>query len=419
MTDYFTSTAGIQAQSSPDLFAFNVASTGSLLAQRSFPAPARTLAFITGGDVYVWSEREMLESGRDFLRPVDRIGCPGRWVRVVAATLDEANFYDSTGGILAQGTPEAFAFRPADVSALRPVRTIPAPAYPVAILTAAAPGNGIYTWSEQETRDDGVSFLRPQDRPGSPGRWVLALGGSEEPDTAVTPETIIVAAGGTIHHWSEADDPNLVINAGGSTWPDLSTNNKPWTKANATGLSLDAGVISGKPVITFNGTAGEGFMTSTVDMPAPGTSNGYFYAILIQQTFTDTDAIICCTSAARMHVETRTVTPNVRLGSNGVGAGGQNSNLVLTQPKRLCAGWSNSTADFLKIGSTAATTGVNVGNNAGTGRTLAALTAGASGNANLRIYAVVEYSGIAIAAHDPVLAALDAYFAAKVPAVEF
>lgn len=322
------------------------------------------------------------------------------------------DFYDTTAGIRAQPSPASFAFLVTNSAVLLGLSTRPEPAKPVAYTTGAS--RDVYVWSESEQLEDGVTFLRPADRAGSRGRWVRAVGGYN----LLTPKEILSLAGGTLHNWAEADAPNLVVASGGSTWPDLSGAGLHWTKANATGISVTEDAIDGLPAIDMNGTAGQGFMTSLVDCPAPGTTPSYFYTIMVQRSFTDTDAIVCATSAARMHVETRTVTPNIRLGSNGTSASSQNSNLTIGSWKRVAAGWNNATTDFILAGSVTVT-GTAVGVNVGTGRTLGALTSGASGNIHGGFYAVVQYSAIAPANHGIVLALLDMYFKAKVPSVEF
>jgi hypothetical protein len=121
--------------------------------------------------------------------------------------------------------------------------------------------------------------------------------------------------------------------------------------------------FNGQPSIQGDGV--DDLLVSTLARGAPLTTNPTVtWAIVYQDSWTITEMLFADATAGRFQVRQDGVSPQFKL-FNGV-LGPANGGMAVGAAKRLEAGSTGSTSDYLKIGSVSVT-GTNTGNNAGTG----------------------------------------------------
>lgn len=214
----------------------------------------------------------------------------------------------------------------------------------------------------------------------------------------VSPLTIL---GSTVVSYAKASD--VVIDST-FTWPDLSGNGLPWTNlTGSSGPSLNAAdsSLNNKPTLTFNGSSQ--YCDCAYAAPIPGTTPVFYWAIIKINSWTANRIIIGGADSARCQVYLAPSSPSWR--HSNTAASNDNSGLPVGTWGRAEIGFTNSTADYIKLASNAVT-GSNAGN-AGTStvRRLAS-------NAATSVFTSMSVAEFLIANAIPnpsQLAALDAY----------
>ncbi len=142
-----------------------------------------------------------------------------------------------------------------------------------------------------------------------------------------------------------------------------------WTAAGGARPLIVQNGCGTRPCLRFDGVAQT--MASTLTLPAPGTTPTWFWIIFKQISWTNTEIILGDGAATtNMRLMQATSEPNVRISSNA--ANGALVSAATGSWMRAYGYYSDSTADYLKVGSASVVTGVNTGGNGTTGRTLAA-----------------------------------------------
>lgn len=209
--------------------------------------------------------------------------------------------------------------------------------------------------------------------------------------------------------WCRSD---LGITLNGSTvsaWADQSGNGKNYSQGTAASQpTYTTNLLNGYAGLVFDGT--DDYMDSTLDLPLVGTTPAFIWMIVDQDTWSTSDTFVDSVSTIN----------KVKISQNGVGtpdirqfntsAVNVNSNLTLDVPRRIEARFNNSTADYLKVGSSNVT-GANAGNAAvGTGRRLGAAGGTPASYSDIRVYEIAYFNVVPSGAQ---LTALDNYASAR------
>lgn len=170
--------------------------------------------------------------------------------------------------------------------------------------------------------------------------------------------------------WCRADQ-GITIATGLSQWDDLSGNSKNYIQATG-GAQPTWGATSGPnntPALTFDGI--DDVLTTTLSLPAPGTTPSWIWLVMKSITFTNTDRIYSAANSSST-ITLVQVSPSPSLAIyNGLTVG-TNADLAVGTWGAVEAYFSNSTADYVQINDNAKVTGVSAANNSTTGRTLGA-----------------------------------------------
>jgi hypothetical protein len=226
---------------------------------------------------------------------------------------------------------------------------------------------------------------------------------------AVSDATPLSILGTDLLQWVRAD-LGITIGTGVSAWADQSGNGLHYAQASST-LQPTFGATdgpNGTPALTFDGS--NDFLDAAgFSLPAPGTQP-YFVAMIVQMlAWGSNRRFVADGVSASCSIIMAPSTPSVgqRCGTTING----NTNLAVGGAAMLAvARFSNSAADYFRIGSVTVTGGGSAGNTAGgTSRQIATTGGGASGCANIRV-AELFYGKGDYATNG---AALDAYFAAR------
>jgi len=196
-----------------------------------------------------------------------------------------------------------------------------------------------------------------------------------------------------------ADDAGITIGTGVSLWPDRSGNGRDLVQATS-GLqpARATNQLNGKAIVQFTAHA----LANTWLPPAPGTTPTFFWGVLRPVTIVNGN-VIHASGSARFKLGQST-TNRLQI-SNTTGGG-----LVTAVPNtwyRTRELFGNATADYLKMGSIAAGTGVATGNNPGvTGFFLGAASATGTTPAVVDVACFAAWNGEPSAGE---LSALDAW----------
>lgn len=192
-------------------------------------------------------------------------------------------------------------------------------------------------------------------RPGSRfSRRRIATGGGGAP-APVTPLTIL----GSLAWWVRAD-LGITLGTGVAAWADQSGNGADFvqvTGANQPALTVAA--INGRDAVTGDGVNDR--LAATLARAAPGTQP-FYICLLMRQNAWSLNRQIYNDGATVLHMSA--TTPNLR--TNNAINSTENAAATVGSFKLVEMYFSNSVADYLRIGATAVT-GVNTGNSAGTG----------------------------------------------------
>lgn len=140
-----------------------------------------------------------------------------------------------------------------------------------------------------------------------------------------------------------------------SSWTDLSGNSRHAVQATAgkrPAYAATDAAFGGKPSVTFDGVDDE--LVTTVPVPAPGTTPCYYFLVFMTITWTNL-ARVCGAPVATHLVYMNIGTPQLNQ-YNGA-AVNANTNAAVGSARAVEAYFSNSTNDFLNVGSVASTGG--------------------------------------------------------------
>lgn len=209
----------------------------------------------------------------------------------------------------------------------------------------------------------------------------------------------LVSSVSVIGSWQS--DLGVTLGTGVSAWADQTGNGYTLSQAaggqqpayNATGLN-------GKPTITFDGT--DDFMSNaSLDLPAAP----YFYWMVFSAvSWTVNDTLLASGSNGVGQVLQRGSTPQIGACNNGVSGAYFNTGAVLGSWYRMRVSFTNSTSDYIRIGSTN-TTGTNMGTAASAAGFNLGKNTSAANYANISVAALMVLGGTPSAAE---LSALDA-----------
>jgi hypothetical protein len=217
--------------------------------------------------------------------------------------------------------------------------------------------------------------------------------------------TPITLLGSAVQQWIR---PDLGITESGgrvSQWNDQTTNNWDYTQAD----------VARRPLLSTNGGPNNmpyasnddatRKMVSSLPLRAPATGPSLIWIVGRAVTWVNTRAVVGNETQTRRLVNQGGVTPAVTM-NDGAGAVNSNVNGIVGEWRRYAVMFSNSTADFLKIGGTNQT-GTSAGTTAvNTARYLG--SAGVSNTSAVFDFADVVYAYPATAAEAlTMLASLD------------
>ncbi len=193
--------------------------------------------------------------------------------------------------------------------------------------------------------------------------------------------------------WVEAD-LGITLNAGNvSDWADQSTNGRHLTQGTAANqpLYVASGGLNNEPYVDFDNA--NDFLEHIFAISGPSAADPTTILALVRcPTWTSNDDIISGTGgAANLVVRNLTTTPN--LGQANSTAVNANNGLTLNTWGIVTAQYTNTVADFVKIGSGGSpVTGANAGSQASPGQRVGANRSGTA--ANVEVHAVMWVRGI-------------------------
>jgi hypothetical protein len=219
----------------------------------------------------------------------------------------------------------------------------------------------------------------------------------------VTPDRIRSAA---LKAWYRADQ-GITIATGVSQWNDLSGNAYHLAQSNTTKQptynATDASFNS-QATMTFDGSNDVLFNSIL-----PVGFNTTFVVLILKQIAWAGQSLFCgdiANSCCVVYQYSGSVSPQISIYNNNVG--NTNGGAPIGVAKRIYASFTNSTADYLQVGSTKVT-GTNVGPLTSNGWEIGGSTTG-SNNANFSAAEMIIYNGTPA---DAELAVLDTYFSAR------
>lgn len=201
---------------------------------------------------------------------------------------------------------------------------------------------------------------------------------------APTPPTIVSSL--PCQAYYEADAANVTIVTGVSQWVDLSGNGRHLAQATGTAQPTFNGAdanFGGRASIAFDGS-NDILVCASFALPAAGTTPCFIWYVFLQQGWTAGRNIAAGATPASHHVFQNGAANAI---SQFNGSTANNTAWALNSPARIESYYSNSVADYLKVGSAVPTTGASAGNTAacsqwcigGTGASVAAVTFAACG----------------------------------------
>ena len=208
--------------------------------------------------------------------------------------------------------------------------------------------------------------------------------------SAAPPSTPLTILGSTnLVQWCRAD---LGVTIGASfAWSDQSGHAADYANAvAAAGPSLTASdaTLNNQSTLTFNGTTQS--CDATLLLPAPGTTPVFVWWVLKQNAWTITRSIFSDTAGSRHLIFQQTASPGMGMADTTQ----VNNNTAGTVGSwfRGAAQFTNSVADYLKIGATKVT-GANAGNTVGGGTRRIATNSAGSLFTSVSLAEILYYKG--------------------------
>jgi hypothetical protein len=174
---------------------------------------------------------------------------------------------------------------------------------------------------------------------------------------------------GNLAWWVRADQ-GITLATGVSAWADLSGNGINFTQGTgANQPTLVNGAIGGQPAILGDGSNDR--LNANWTRSAVGTQPLYVWAVVQSVTHTANDGVMGDFGTTGFMIRQTTSTNYYQWDGTVVNS----VSLATGTPKRIESQFTNSTSDYLKIGSTNAT-GSNAGNNVSSNNVLSLFTIG-------------------------------------------
>lgn len=248
---------------------------------------------------------------------------------------------------------------------------VPAEFTGTATLTSAASGD-----IEADRAFTGTAVITSE----CAGDLAVAGGGSDVPVDFTGTAAVTSAAAGNLTKYGALDpltivtskswltylvsDRGITLNGSGvSNWADQSGNGKDAAQATAANQpTFAANALNGHPSIIGDGT-NDVLVFGTLDLPAPGTTPSFFWAVFRTVTWSSNDSLYAGNTTTTMRLRHITASPN--FGAINASAGTQNTTgAPVGTFVRLENLFSNTTGDYIKLGSVKTTVpGLNTGNN--------------------------------------------------------
>lgn len=166
----------------------------------------------------------------------------------------------------------------------------------------------------------------------------------------------------TINEFLIGDAGVTVTGSGVSTWANQAASGATGNATQGTDAArptYNASELNSKGVLTFDSSA-QTMLFASLDVPAPGTTPSWFCFVLRQSTWTSGDRIYSSSGSTTFSIRQAGVSPEISV-NNGV-AGPVNAGAPINTWTRVQVLLNNSTTDYIKAGSAAASTGTNTGN---------------------------------------------------------
>jgi len=220
------------------------------------------------------------------------------------------------------------------------------------------------------------------------------------PEPAAPTVQSIMAASEIVAGWDAAD----LVASPVALWPDASGNGFDLVQAVA-GSQPTWGAATGpngQPAVLFDGV--DDVMSVVLDLPAPGTTPSFFWAVLRQVTWTNNDGFW----GADMLIGQFTASPQIFQFAGG-GFNGPSTGLTVNVYKRLEAFFNDDVSDYLKAGASSVT-GTNAGNTSASATFELGQYGGAGTSSNIQVCELWIFNVLPTPAQ---LAQLDAYALAR------
>jgi hypothetical protein len=219
----------------------------------------------------------------------------------------------------------------------------------------------------------------------------------------VTPDRVRSAG---LKAWYRADQ-GITLATGVSQWNDLSNNGYHLTQSNTAKQPIytsSDGYFNNQASMTFDGSNDCLF---NANMPCG--FNTTFVVLILKQITWASQTLFCGdtgNSCCIVYQYSGSVSPQISMYNNNVA--NTNGGSTIGVAKRIYASFTNSTADYLQVGSVK-TTGTNSGALTSIGWEIGGTTTG-SNNANFAAAEMIIYNGTPV---DTELTVLDTYFSAR------
>jgi hypothetical protein len=196
--------------------------------------------------------------------------------------------------------------------------------------------------------------VTPKAYPSSPNAYPATVNAFPS-GVATTPLTILGSAA-----WWVRADLGITIGTGVSAWADQSGNGADFSQGTGSAQpTFSASAVNGQPSVIGDGVNDR--LSATLARAAPGTQSFYLW-FLLRQVAWSVNRQVYNDGAGVLHQSATTP----RLRSNNAVNSTENAAATVGDFKFIEVYFSNSVADYVRIGATAVT-GVNTGNSAGTG----------------------------------------------------